>query len=562
MRAFSRIAGGLVAVLSAAYYLFNRYPGPAFIDSGELALCSETLGVPHPTGYPLYIALSRPATLFFERPITAVTILSALIAALAVLVFFHLIREIRDQLFPGRGKSNLIISIAALVFCLTPVVAAQGTTNEVYGLSLLLNLLVIYAAIKTLFSHDPETRRSYLILAWYLTGLSLCNHLVGIQLLPGILLLTGFHFRRRFEIQTLLLILPAFLVPLTMYMILPLRAMADPLPAANWGDLTSWGNFFRHISGWQYNIWMFTGDIAEIWKNLKNFLTFIYLQYPSILIICLPVGLYCLYLRSIKTLAIIALTVLTNIILGINYSIPDIEGYFLLTIALLYLVSMVGFVYLLSFTLKRWVLPIAMTVLLAWQAISVHAENWKGDYTLPEDFAVNMGRSTGYKAVVMSGIWDHHGQAYYLQQAEYFRPDLKFIDKELLRRSWYFKLIKNLYPELYMHIADLLPEFLYELRCFEKGDTFDASKLEDSFQMIINRLLTCCGPAYIDYGLSYSPEGDHFFRQQGLLMRVDTVSVSSPLPQPEMVWRGRPLVEYEDWRAGKHVDIIKYFGRR
>ena len=72
---------------------------------------------------------------------------------------------------------------------------------------------------------------------------------------------------------------------------------------------------------------------------------------------------------------------------------------------------------------------------------------------------------------------------------------------------------------------------------------------------------TCCGPACIDYGLSYSPEGDHYFRQQGLLMRVDTVSVSSPLPQPEMVWRGRPLNEYEDWRAGKHVDIIRYFGR-
>jgi hypothetical protein len=61
-----------------------------FIDSGELAWASATLGVPHPTGYPLYTLLTYlfvSALPFFE-PIVAINLFSAATASAATVGFF------------------------------------------------------------------------------------------------------------------------------------------------------------------------------------------------------------------------------------------------------------------------------------------------------------------------------------------------------------------------------------------------------------------------------------------------------------------------------------------
>ena len=61
-----------------------------FIDSGELAWASTTLGVPHPTGYPLYtllIYLFVSAFPFFE-PILSINLFSAVAVSAANVGFF------------------------------------------------------------------------------------------------------------------------------------------------------------------------------------------------------------------------------------------------------------------------------------------------------------------------------------------------------------------------------------------------------------------------------------------------------------------------------------------
>ena len=49
----------LLFVLTYCVYLLTMMPDIGFTDSGELAAVAHTLGIAHPTGYPLYTILSH-----------------------------------------------------------------------------------------------------------------------------------------------------------------------------------------------------------------------------------------------------------------------------------------------------------------------------------------------------------------------------------------------------------------------------------------------------------------------------------------------------------------------
>ena len=49
----------LIFILDLIVYLLTLSPTLQFIDSGELAVVCKTLGIAHPTGYPLYTLLGR-----------------------------------------------------------------------------------------------------------------------------------------------------------------------------------------------------------------------------------------------------------------------------------------------------------------------------------------------------------------------------------------------------------------------------------------------------------------------------------------------------------------------
>ena len=59
---YSLIAGLLVAIV----YLFTIAPSVIQIDSGELAAVQTTLGIAHPTGYPLFTIIGY---LFLKLPL-------------------------------------------------------------------------------------------------------------------------------------------------------------------------------------------------------------------------------------------------------------------------------------------------------------------------------------------------------------------------------------------------------------------------------------------------------------------------------------------------------------
>ena len=86
--------------VSFVFYMFTIAPSVIQIDTGELAAVQCTLGIAHPTGYPLFTILGYIFSLI-PLPITKIfqmNLLAALYCAVAVSVFAFTIKLVLDNL--------------------------------------------------------------------------------------------------------------------------------------------------------------------------------------------------------------------------------------------------------------------------------------------------------------------------------------------------------------------------------------------------------------------------------------------------------------------------------
>ncbi|MBI2387734.1 MAG: DUF2723 domain-containing protein [Elusimicrobia bacterium] len=143
-------------------------------DTGEMTLAAATLGVAHPTSYPLYVLLGRLASLLpLGNPAYRLNLLSAAAGAAACALLFAVIR-------PRKGA--LAGLAAALCLAFNPGFWAVAQVSEMYSLWVLSAVGLI--ALAGRLSTDPSER------LWpafcYLCGLLLANRLDLILLAPGL----------------------------------------------------------------------------------------------------------------------------------------------------------------------------------------------------------------------------------------------------------------------------------------------------------------------------------------------------------------------------------------
>ena len=65
---------------------------------------------------------------------------------------------------------------------------------------------------------------------------------------------------------------------------------------------------------------------------------------------------------------------------------------------------------------------------------------------------------------------------------KHIRPDIAVIDKELLRRSWYFKFLEKNYPDIYNNSKPEIERFLPELYKFEHNIPYDTKYIMKLFE--------------------------------------------------------------------------------
>ncbi len=223
------------------------HPSVGFVDCGELAAVCYTFGIPHPTGYPLFLVigfvvshLPLPGSVIY-RLNTLAAIETALAVFAAFYVSLNLLREFSKIVSAGKQnkKSGPVFSLnendlytlsfaAAIVFGFTGVIWFYATQVEVYSLHSLFVSLIFYFMIRIFLDLKTGERKMWVGLILVLS-FSFANHSTTIYFVPGLLYL--FYLQRKANpvfakslLKYLLLLLPGAL----MYLILVFRASQAP----------------------------------------------------------------------------------------------------------------------------------------------------------------------------------------------------------------------------------------------------------------------------------------------------------------------------------------------
>ena len=186
-RLWAGLTFGLPFLIALTVYLLTAAAGLTWSfggeDGGDLATAMARFGVPHPTGYPLYLLLGRVFLLLSSDPSRALNLASAVWGACAAGLTSLIAYKISRQLLadPTTGATSNWLSLsggisAGLMLAFTPLVWSQSVIAEVYSFSLALTALLIWASLR--WWEKPERNR-FLWLS-LIAGLAVSHHRTAI----------------------------------------------------------------------------------------------------------------------------------------------------------------------------------------------------------------------------------------------------------------------------------------------------------------------------------------------------------------------------------------------
>ncbi len=289
------IISSIITAFAFLIYISTMSRSIPYIDGGELTTDLWTLGIPHPTGYPLFSMLGY---LFVHIPMLPevamrANLFAALCTSVAAGIFYLVFSRAQILLASGNvgrdkaqkaskgqkepphfplGHNELFIRwssvVAALVLVFSKTFWDQSTSIEVYPLQLVLFGLIMLVWLG--FYSEPVKSRA--VLAGLALGLGFTNHMTTILTVPALLyLLSSVHRRTKFDLKALYFIAIGGLLASLLYLYLPIRASQKPL--MDWGNPDNLQRFIWHVTGIQAvgsgvaNSWMLANLIPMILKQ-------------------------------------------------------------------------------------------------------------------------------------------------------------------------------------------------------------------------------------------------------------------------------------------------------
>lgn len=573
----------ITSIFVLIIYLFTLAPSVIQIDSGELAAVQATLGIAHPTGYPLFTMLGYLFSLI-PLPFTKIyqlNLLAAIYSAAAAGIFTFSVKFILDNLniftnaklqkpkkkskikteneFSELNESQKIILsvIAGLTLAFSKTFWFQSTSVEVYSLHLLLISLIIFLLLKA-FVNDSLNNfslKNYWIIFALALALGFSNHMTTLLIIPGTAYL--YFNKEKFNsisFKKLALMIFVFMILLVIiYSYLPIRASQNP--HLNWGNPIDLERILRHISGFQYQVWLFSSSEAAK-KQLEYFISNLPSEFFFTLILA-AIGLVVSFIKVRKFLIFNLITFLSTVFYSINYDISDIDSYFLLAYISLAFFNLFGLIKVFQLLNANRINQIVIFVVLllfpVLQFIKSFPEVNQSTTVVYENYTKSLLKSVPDNAMILSYQWDYFISAsYYFQFVEKFRPEIAIVDKELLRRSWYFNQIERNYPGLLSGVQSDVNLFLDALKPFERKENYNSILLENLYRRIMTNLISTnydkreiyIGPEIFDNEIQRGevilPEGYKLVPDLFLFKVIKTDNyVDAPLPDFELKFSAR-----------------------
>jgi hypothetical protein len=453
-------------------------------DGGDLIAAAYTLGIPHPTGYPLYVLLAKLFTFLPWGDIAyRVNLMSAFFAAATVpLVYLASSILLTPTVAPDKGPvlstvegpvlstvegwsdriAAAVASVtAALAFAFSPVFWSQAVIAEVYTLNAFFVALTIY-----LLSYCAKTRTSsgpclFYSLAFFY-GLSLGNHLSMLLLFPvGLFLVLRGEYRRFLKPKALVTASAFFLLGLSVYLYLPLRAAQHP--PINWGDPHTGSGFAWLVSARLYRQFVFALPWKYIPARVSAWSALLIQQCGWWGLFLGLIGLWFWWNEDRIFCVLFAIFVLISSIYAIGYNTTDsyiylIPSFFVMTLWLgkgvhCVLIALRELFVRIARTVKPsltfFLLSSCAFLLLPFSSLANNygALNLNTDQTASGYGAGVLGALPA-NAIVIADTDPHTFALWYFHYAEEVRADVAVLNATLLQYDWYREGIKRLYPHL------------------------------------------------------------------------------------------------------------------
>lgn len=506
------LISGIIAVFSFLIYFSTMSRSISYIDGGEITTDLWTLGIPHPTGYPLFTMLGY---LFMHIPIfpevaMRANLFAAVSTSVAVGVLYLVFIRAQLVLAPNRVRSQPKNSnsskglrlppsrddisairwsslIGTLVLAFSSTFWYQSTSIESYPLELVLFALIMLVWLG--FYTEPVKSRAFF--AGLVLGLGFTNHMTTVLTIPALLFLLIFTYReKKFRLKLLSYVISGGLLALLLYLYLPIRASQSPL--MDWGNPDNLKRFIWHVTGKQFRTWMFSS--FEVFQHqLGVFFSSLYTEY-RISILAVILGLVTTFFSYRRLFWWTILLAVGDLAYAANYNIHNISSYFLLAYISLSLFATVGF----RFVLERFASPKSLAtfsaiLLVLFPGVSAAANyskvNESDDYAV-EMYTKDILTSLPQNSVVLSFQWDDFVAAsLYYQHVDKVRPDITVIDKELLRRSWYASQVHERYAFLFPASDPIYSAYQDNLRLFENGLPYDPNSIQNTYSDFIREII-------------------------------------------------------------------------
>lgn len=203
----NNITGWIMFFIALAVYWLTMEETGSYWDCGEFIAVSYKLEVPHPPGAPLFLLIGRLFSFLSFGDVTMVAywinFTSVLSSAFTILFLFWSIVLFGRKFLKISNQEELSShtwllmgagAVGALAYTFSDSFWFSAVEAEVYAMSSFFTAFVVWAMLKWDVIEDESKANRWLILIFYMIGLSIGVHLLNLVTLPALGLI--FYFKK------------------------------------------------------------------------------------------------------------------------------------------------------------------------------------------------------------------------------------------------------------------------------------------------------------------------------------------------------------------------------
>ncbi|MDO8669049.1 MAG: DUF2723 domain-containing protein [Candidatus Buchananbacteria bacterium] len=438
----------ILFIFFLSLYIYTAAPGVYDGDSGELAAAVNTLGLAHPTGFPLYMLSGKLFTLLVPIKDVAyrLNIFSALLTTTALVFFYYTLKNLGNSPFASLAAS-LILGLGR------NTIWSNAGTARVYALSLLFVSILFFIFSKW----RKERKTKYLYWYGFLWGLSLGTHaLMLVMAIPPLFMLWQARHIIKERLGILAKIIFLTIIPAVQYIYLFFAYKRNGI--VNWGDMSNWDGFIYYITQRQYATKIFANTLSDTGNFLVKIGGLLTSEFTIIFIGVAVAGLIYL-LKKERTLSIIFVSIIlvnVGMMYGYGKSGDLIILFRYIFIADLVLSLMIAFGLDMVMNWARiskgnrgaMFFTVITILAISLQFKFSYAYNDRRNNFIVEDFAQNIFVTIEPDSILLTSGDTVSNSLWYLQSIGQ-RDDIIQINADLMVYNWYMASEIKRYPDVF-----------------------------------------------------------------------------------------------------------------